>query len=106
MTIIILSCEDGYLIKRDGKKALQDYLIAGEPIAFPCDVSSVGIKYYDLPSNLIPPTTINGKTIIGYMDKTATYRVAVLGVGNDRIIYYVNTTSSSAINGFVIPIYK
>ena len=94
------------LIKTDGKKALQDYLIAGEPISFPCDVSSVGIKYYDLPSDLVPPSTLNGKTIIGFMDKTATYRVAVLGVGNNRIIYYVNTTYSSEINGFVIPIYK
>ncbi len=59
-----------------------------------------------MPRNLVPPSTLNGKTIIGFMDRTATYRVAVLGVGNDRIIYYVNTTSSSTINGLVIPIYK
>ena len=85
-----------------GKMLNDNMLICGNKIAVSCDTSSVGIFY----AGFTIPQAPSGYARIGYLIEGDSYRIAALGVGGDRLIYYVNTPYTVPINCYITPVYR
>ena len=85
-----------------GKMLNDNMLICGNKIAVSCDTSAVGIFY----AGFTIPQAPSGYARIGYLMEGDSYRIAALGVGADRWIYYVNTPYTVPINCYITPVYR
>ena len=93
---------DKPLSAAQGKFLNDSMLICGAAVNVECDASSVGINYADFNE----PQAPSGYSRIGYMMYSSSYRIAALGSGGGRLIYYVNTASTTPLYCYLVPIYK